>query len=101
MPTYCGNNSVHIVDTQTTFDPQTGQQTVETWEGTEEALISKAQNEIQPFGGKASIRQHEGPVYRMSVNWGDPTTTAAEQPIDRWERVTEYVQEDLRTNPNV
>jgi hypothetical protein len=102
-PTYVGNNSARIIGTDTVFDPNLGEQLVEIWEGTEIALATEARTRILPFGGKAKISQVDGPIYKMTVTWGDPPANAGEPevPVERWERVTEYVQEDLRNNPRV
>jgi len=102
MPAVIGNTTARIVSTETVFDPNFGEQEIQHWEGSEEALITVARNEILPSGGKCRVQQGEGPIYRMAVSYGEVQSGGTtEQPIDRWERVTEYIQEDLRNNPNV
>lgn len=97
-----GNGTARIVSYETVFDPQLGEQQIENWEGSEDALITVGRNQITPSGGKWRVQQHDGPIYRMAVNYGEVQSSGViEQPIDRWERVTEYIQEDLRNNPNV
>ncbi len=102
MPNPTGNSTARIVSIETVFDPQIGEQQIENWEGEEEALISIARNQIIPSGGKCRVRQANGPIYGMSVSYGEVQSGGTtETPIDRWERVTEYIQEDLRNNPHI
>jgi hypothetical protein len=97
-----GNSTAKIVSVETVFDPNLGEQQIENWEGSEEALISIARNTVIPSGGKCRVSQGDGPIYRMAVSYGEVQSGGTtETPIDRWERVTEYIQEDLRQNPNV
>lgn len=102
MPLAIGNSTARVVSIETVFDPNTGEQQIENWEGSEEALISLARNTVIPSGGKCRIRQSNGPIYTMGVSYGEVQSGGTtETPIDRWERVTEYIQEDLRNNPNI
>lgn len=97
-----GITSARVVSIETVFDPQIGEQQIENWEGSEEALITIARNTVLPSGGKCRIQQMDGPIYRMGVSYGEVQGGGTvETPVDRWERVTEYIQEDLRNNPNV
>jgi hypothetical protein len=95
-----GNTALTVVSVSRTFDPQSGYQATIIYQGFEAACntIVAASGAL---GAKGRSDQFAGPVYRASITFGDAQDGAAEVPVDRWERVTEYVQEPLANNSNV
>lgn len=101
MPeTNIGDTTAHPIATDYEFDPVTGAQAFDLWEGSEEDLIAQGQI-FQAQGFKARVYQHDGPVYRMRVFFPDPNNGEEPPPFDTWERVEEMAQEDIRNNPVV
>jgi hypothetical protein len=90
-----GDNGVRPVGTRTMYRLGTGITTVWIYEGEEEALKVEAAG-VLAANGQADVYPYDGPAYRMDVIWPDDGTAS-----DYWERVTEFVQEDLRENPKV
>lgn len=91
-----GNVSVQIIEVNRFFDPRLGAQTEIIYQGLEAAIEVVAAQAIG-FGARSrSCSYHvAGPVYRASVLYGDAQDGAAEIPVDRWERITEYYQEPI------
>lgn len=103
-----GSNTARKISVERVYDPNVGPVTVETWEGDEDALTTQAAQATKPVDGttdtagiRARVYQFEGPIFRMTKTIPDAGADAATDAQDRWERVTEYVQEDLRSNPKV
>jgi len=95
-----GDVSARVIAVQPAFDPQYGYQTEIIYQGLQNAINSvAAQSTI--FGARTRVYQHEGPVYRASIIYGALQDGSNEVPVDQWERVTEYVQEDVWSNPKI
>lgn len=95
-----GNTNLTVVNIDRDFDPQTGWRVVFTYQGFQDPCNAQAALSATQ-GAKTSVRQFQGPVYRATISWGNSQDGSAEVPVDRWERVTEYVQEPLANNPNI
>lgn len=96
-----GDNSVRLMSQAWNSDPLLGSTFVDTYEGDEDELKAA----LFPFaaaGFRVSTFQEEGPVWRGTVTFtpseGD---TGLPEITDQWEFDTEFVQEDLYSNPRV
>lgn len=83
------------------FDPQYGNQVVETWCGTKIAIYSLADG-FRVTGAKVRFRNN-GPLYTLTATFSNTATRdgTVELPVDKWEIVTEWAQVDLRANPKL
>jgi hypothetical protein len=95
--TRLGDISVREVGRRSRFDPARGVEVVITFQGEQAAIESDAAT-VKANGGTADSYFYADPgIYRMDVVYPD----TADEANDVWERVSEFVQEDLRSNPNV
>lgn len=96
-PIKLGDTGVRIVDVQRDFDPQYGATTTFIWEGEEEALNTMAPN----MGGKSRVYRFTGPVFRMSVRYGDAQDGSTEIPTDTWEIDDDLVEAPIWECPKL
>jgi hypothetical protein len=96
-----GDTGLRLVSEERVFDEKTGFQTVATYEGLKPAVDSAMGLMSLIQGLKMSSRQVQGPWYRLTITFAGTIEGTDDPPVDTWSRVVEFVQEDIRSNPNV
>jgi hypothetical protein len=87
-----GNQGGSLESEEVVFDPESGLQRVQIWTGMKDAMQGKF-NAFAVSGWKASISRISGtPKYRVSAQ------IAEDLVADRWERVVEWAQVDIKAN---
>lgn len=88
--------------TEILFDPQSGDQLVETWFGTKGAIYGL----LAAFKGAGGVKvalTHDGPKYKLVATFSalGLRDGSVEIPVDKWQLQTEWVQVDIRHSPKI
>lgn len=96
-----GDTTPQIVSQRWIFDPQTGDQLEQIWEG-DQASMAALGAELRLLDNvRCECSQHNGPAYRLRALYGNLNDGSSNDAVSQFEVVTEPVQLDLRNHPNV